>query len=78
MIVKYLCDQGTRVALAVAAVGVLGSAWRRVATLPPAPTAHCASAARRTNMAWTTPRIVEIALGCEINTYACAEIAAKD
>jgi len=29
-------------------------------------------------MAWTTPRIVEIALGREINTYACAEIAAKD
>ena len=23
-------------------------------------------------MAWTTPRIVEIAVGMEINTYACA------
>ena len=24
-------------------------------------------------MAWTTPKIVEIALGAEINSYACAE-----
>jgi len=26
-------------------------------------------------MKWTTPRIVEIAVGLEINAYACAEIA---
>ncbi|MDP9065997.1 MAG: pyrroloquinoline quinone precursor peptide PqqA [Pseudomonadota bacterium] len=26
-------------------------------------------------MAWKTPKIVEIALGCEINCYACAEIS---
>jgi len=25
-------------------------------------------------MKWTTPRIVEIAVGLEINSYACAEI----
>jgi coenzyme PQQ precursor peptide PqqA len=25
-------------------------------------------------MAWKSPKIVEIALGCEINCYACAEI----
>jgi len=25
-------------------------------------------------MAWKTPRIVEIAVGMEINTYACAEL----
>ena len=28
-----------------------------------------------TTMKWTTPRIVEIAVGLEINAYACAEIA---
>jgi len=26
-------------------------------------------------MVWKTPRIVEIAVGMEINAYACAEIA---
>jgi len=26
------------------------------------------------NMAWTTPKIVEIALGAEINSYACADL----
>jgi len=26
------------------------------------------------NMAWKTPKIVEIALGAEINCYACAEL----
>jgi len=25
-------------------------------------------------MKWTTPRIVEIAVGLEINAYACAEL----
>ena len=25
------------------------------------------------SMAWKTPKIVEIALGAEINSYACAE-----
>jgi len=25
-------------------------------------------------MKWTTPRIVEIAVGMEINSYACAEV----
>jgi len=25
-------------------------------------------------MTWTTPRIVEIAVGLEINSYACAEL----
>jgi coenzyme PQQ precursor peptide PqqA len=27
-----------------------------------------------TTMKWTTPRIVEIAVGMEINSYACAEL----
>jgi coenzyme PQQ precursor peptide PqqA len=27
---------------------------------------------RRNTMAWKTPKIVEIALGAEINSYACA------
>jgi coenzyme PQQ precursor peptide PqqA len=27
-------------------------------------------------MAWKTPKIVEIALGAEINCYACAELPA--
>jgi coenzyme PQQ precursor peptide PqqA len=26
------------------------------------------------SMAWKTPKIVEIAVGLEINSYACAEI----
>jgi coenzyme PQQ precursor peptide PqqA len=25
-------------------------------------------------MAWNTPKIVEIALGAEINSYACADL----
>jgi coenzyme PQQ precursor peptide PqqA len=25
------------------------------------------------DMAWKTPKIIEIALGAEINSYACAE-----
>jgi coenzyme PQQ precursor peptide PqqA len=28
----------------------------------------------RTPMAWKTPRIVEIAVGMEINSYACADL----
>ena len=27
------------------------------------------------NMAWKTPKIVEIALGAEINSYACAGVS---
>jgi coenzyme PQQ precursor peptide PqqA len=27
-----------------------------------------------TNMAWTTPKVVEICIGLEINSYACAEL----
>ncbi|WP_426955131.1 pyrroloquinoline quinone precursor peptide PqqA [Muricoccus radiodurans] len=27
------------------------------------------------SMAWKTPKIVEIAAGMEINSYACAELA---
>jgi coenzyme PQQ precursor peptide PqqA len=30
---------------------------------------------RRTFMTWKSPKIVEIALGAEINSYACAEAA---
>jgi len=26
-------------------------------------------------MQWTTPRIVEISVGLEINSYACADLA---
>jgi coenzyme PQQ precursor peptide PqqA len=29
-----------------------------------------------TRMAWKTPKVVEISLGCEINSYASAEIQA--
>jgi coenzyme PQQ precursor peptide PqqA len=29
---------------------------------------------RRNVMAWNTPRIVEIAVGMEINTYSCADL----
>lgn len=28
-------------------------------------------------MTWNTPRVVEIAVGCEINAYACAVVAKK-
>jgi coenzyme PQQ precursor peptide PqqA len=28
---------------------------------------------RRTPMSWKAPKIVEVALGAEINSYACAE-----
>jgi coenzyme PQQ precursor peptide PqqA len=30
---------------------------------------------RRDAMAWTKPQLVEISVGLEINSYACAEIA---
>jgi coenzyme PQQ precursor peptide PqqA len=26
------------------------------------------------NMAWKTPKVLEISIGMEINSYACAEI----
>jgi coenzyme PQQ precursor peptide PqqA len=29
---------------------------------------------RNRKMAWTTPRVIEISVGMEINCYACAEI----
>jgi coenzyme PQQ precursor peptide PqqA len=29
---------------------------------------------RSTTMAWNTPKIVEFAVGLEINSYACAEV----
>ncbi len=28
-------------------------------------------------MTWTTPKVTEIAVGMEINCYACAEIAGR-
>jgi len=30
--------------------------------------------ARKLAMKWKTPVIIEIAVGCEINAYACAEV----
>lgn len=38
-----------------------------IAGTPPAPT-------ETENMAWKTPKIVEVSLAMEINSYACAEI----
>lgn len=29
-------------------------------------------------MVWNTPRITEIAVGCEINSYACATVDPND
>ena len=31
--------------------------------------------AQERNMAWKTPKIVEVSLALEINSYACADIA---
>ncbi|WP_073138742.1 pyrroloquinoline quinone precursor peptide PqqA [Muricoccus roseus] len=39
--------------------------------MPPAP--HGCPEEER-NMAWKTPKIVEISVAMEINSYACAEI----
>jgi coenzyme PQQ precursor peptide PqqA len=36
--------------------------------------AFCARFQEETIMKWTTPTIVEIAVGLEINAYACAEL----
>ncbi|WP_207018266.1 pyrroloquinoline quinone precursor peptide PqqA [Roseococcus suduntuyensis] len=37
--------------------------------------ALCTShATQERNMAWKTPKIVEVSLALEINSYACAEI----
>jgi coenzyme PQQ precursor peptide PqqA len=32
------------------------------------------SSTKETLMTWTTPRVIEIAVGMEINCYACADI----
>jgi coenzyme PQQ precursor peptide PqqA len=56
---------------------------RRISALNASTLAHSASTRqiqRRHSfggniMAWKTPKIVEIALGAEINSYACAEAA---
>jgi len=32
------------------------------------------SSTKETHMTWTTPRVIEIAVGMEINCYACADI----
>jgi coenzyme PQQ precursor peptide PqqA len=32
------------------------------------------TAKKEAPMSWTTPRVIEIAVGMEINCYACAEI----
>lgn len=32
------------------------------------------SSGRNVDMAWKTPRIIEVSLALEINSYACAEI----
>jgi coenzyme PQQ precursor peptide PqqA len=34
----------------------------------------CVRFQEETTMKWTTPRFVEIAVGLEINAYACAEV----
>ena len=34
--------------------------------------AECVRLARRAEMAWKTPKIVEVPVGMEINMYACA------
>jgi coenzyme PQQ precursor peptide PqqA len=31
---------------------------------------------KETAMSWNTPKVVEIAVGMEINAYACAELTA--
>jgi coenzyme PQQ precursor peptide PqqA len=36
--------------------------------------AHVRGFQEETTMKWTTPRIVETAVGLEINSYACAEL----
>jgi coenzyme PQQ precursor peptide PqqA len=33
-----------------------------------------ASTNKETHMTWKTPRVIEVAVGMEINCYACAEI----
>ncbi|HVW72920.1 MAG TPA: pyrroloquinoline quinone precursor peptide PqqA [Rhizomicrobium sp.] len=33
-----------------------------------------ASTNKETHMTWKTPRVIEIAVGMEINCYACADI----
>jgi coenzyme PQQ precursor peptide PqqA len=40
---------------------------------PSAPKQLQSSSQRESTMKWTGPRIVEIAVGLEINSYACAE-----
>tara|TARA_B100001013_G_scaffold74425_1_gene39624 strand:- start:312 stop:446 length:135 start_codon:yes stop_codon:yes gene_type:complete len=32
------------------------------------------SSMEETNMSWYTPKIAEVAVGLEINSYACAEV----
>jgi len=44
-----------------------------MAMLPPSAFGRRTSG-RNVDMAWKTPRIVEVSLALEINSYACAEI----
>ena len=44
------------------------------ALLPLIPNQVPSSAQQVTTMKWISPRIVEIAVGLEINAYACAEL----
>jgi coenzyme PQQ precursor peptide PqqA len=48
-------------------------AWRGVAAMI-LPRQVFASSTKETPMTWTTPRVIEIAVGMEINCYACADI----
>jgi len=40
----------------------------------PMPNSGSASTQEQTTATWTIPRMVEIAVGLEINSYACAEL----
>jgi coenzyme PQQ precursor peptide PqqA len=47
----------------------------RTSCVPPLnPRYHPASNSKENAMVWKTPRIIEITVGMEINTYACADL----
>jgi coenzyme PQQ precursor peptide PqqA len=60
------------VAVAVRTAGDLGT---ELTGMRPRPSLRCRLIyLRRIAMKWNTPVIIEIAVGMEINAYACAEV----
>ena len=48
--------------------------WPRRPTTMPAAARRTESSPQEDHMAWTKPRVTEVSLALEINSYACADV----